>query len=286
MKNMHGIPCVTRHGPLPHGSPSVDLVQCERDAEGDPRPTVFTPWRCYPRPPLHSRFSFNYTLRCLMTKGGAPYTNNPAIHAGDKPGGVCCSLRYSISMNARWNGVGVVCLAQISLTILISAIILVFQYVNRSSHPLTRLIKERWFFKDDNGPFLGNASDPLAVAVSIPMGYECAPLGFVCAYVLFNILLFFGAMALLATAPHAPDLLLVSAIVSMGTVFLLSTCALMVVISRFNTRTYRWIKRATTKKHQPRKPNFDLTDEGGVFGGGALSKRTASEDGGEERDVV
>lgn len=279
-KDVHGIPCVTRHGPLPQGAPSVDLVRCERDAEGDPHPTNFTPWRCYPQPAMHSRFSFNYTLRCLMTKDGTPYTDSPAVHAGALAAEVCCSVRYSIHTNAHWNGVAIACLAQICLTVLVSSIVLAMQYVSRGSHPLTRLLRDRYLVKCVDDPF-PDTREPLAVAVSIPLAYECAPLAFVGAYFMFNFLLFMGAMALLANAPHAPDLLLVSAIISLGLVFLMSTCTLVIGLSRFNIRTYRWIRQATSKRHRPRKPDFDF---GHLSGTESLSKRTPTAGQGKDAE--
>ncbi len=277
MKDAHGIPCVARHGPLPPGNPVVDLVRCERDAEGDPHPSNFSPWRCYSQPPLHSRFAFNYTLRCFMTKDGTPYTNDPRVHAVASQ--VCCSVRYGIRMNARWNGLVFACLVQICLTVLSSAIFLAMQYVSRSSHPLTRLIKERWFFGSGN-PF-PDTQEPMSAAVDIPLSHECSPLVFVCAYFLFNLVLFIVAIELLIKAPYAPDLLLVSVIISLGLVFLLSTCALMMALARFNARTYRWIKRATSKRHQPRKPDFEL----GPLAG-ALSRRTGQDQQKNAEDAV
>jgi hypothetical protein len=134
-----------------------------------------------------------------------------------------------------------------------------FQYVNRSSHPLTRLIKERWFFNKENLFPDTDETGPLSVAVSIPMAYECAPLAFVCAYFMFNIIVFVAAAMFLISMPYATDILLISASVSLLLVFSGSTCSLMVVVSRFNSKTYQWIKQATRKRTVPRKPDFDFS---------------------------
>ena len=193
-----------------------------------------------------------------MMESGKPYTNDPLVHAKYNPKEVCCSLRYSIQMNDRWVGMGLACLVQISFVIFISSVILMFQYVDRSSHPLTRLIKERWFYsKGDLFPDT-SATGPLSVAVSIPMAYECAPLAFVCAYFMFNLIVFVAAITALISMPYITNLLLISATASLVIIFLFSTCSLMVLVSRFNSKTYQWIKQATKKRSIP-KVDFDFS---------------------------
>ncbi len=231
---------------------------------------------------MHSRFSFQVlVIHCLNPHNGEPYTNDPAVHAtGDQSGaGVCCSLIYSIHANARWNGVAIACSIQISLAIFASIFLLISQYVDRKSHPLTRLIKERWFWSGE---------EPLTVAVNIPLVYECAPLGFIGVYLLFNAAFFGGGVAVLRTVPHAADVLLVSTIVAMGTVFLLSTCVLKIGLSRFNNRAYQWIKQATSKKHKPLRPNFSLSEMAGVLSNPAstLARRASGDEKEKDKDVV
>lgn len=291
--DMYGLPCVVRHGALPQGAPELKTIRCERDSEGKPHPTSFTEWRCYPQPAMHSRFAFNYTFRCLMLESGKPYTNDPLVHAKYNPKEVCCSLRYSIRLNDHWIGMGLACLIQISFVILISSVILMFQYVDRSSHPLTRLIKERWFFAKENLFPDTSETGPLSVAVSIPMAYECAPLAFVCAYVMFNLIVFVGAVMILISMPYITNLLLISATTSLIVIFLFSTCSLMILVSRFNSKTYQWIKQATKKRTIPRKPDFDFSNSNSEANQGFLNgkqirftKKNKQEEETEEQDIV
>lgn len=264
-KDWHGISCVVRHGPLPTEAPTVKGIRCERDAEGEPKPTSFTPWRCYPEPAIPSRFSFNHTLRCFMTKDRTPYNDDPAIHTQDDDHGalseVCCSLRYTIKSNSRWNGVGIVSLVQIVHTVVMSGIIFMLQYVVRTWHPVTRLNKERCQSAAGD-PFGKESYETTRVADLFSPSFECTPLAFICAYFLFNFLLFIGAVELLAYMPYASDSLLWAVMISLGAISIISTCILLVLIRRLNWKTYRWIKEITTKKEGifP-KPDFKFDSD-------------------------